>query len=365
MKIEDLMLNEYILPSQFKFGFELEAIGNQLQSLPEFKRFALNFLDGEFGTDPTISTDKRTDESFEYKSGVLDFTPANLQKFIFFLNKLPEYHVRTNASCSLHIHFSYPDMRPQDAFWFIINLALNEEKQKEFLSLGKYKFFSEKYASTEIFDKIKYFAEEDGGEKVLGVFYSNDKYNLFRIHPIGTIEWRGPRDFLNDRNKENIMVFVKKMYSLVKYMGYTTAQKSITYKGKTISRDLVFNTIKDKKVYFDNKKGTKLDRILKDGRFSHSQNMTILPEIRKKFPWFFKGKFKFATVRIDGESLVFQEGIWEDGVFGKGGVFESGFWKGGTFKGRWISGKIKVNGEWKTSTNAPREVDENLGKTYV
>ena len=44
---------------------------------------------------------------------------------------------------------------------------------------------------------------------------SDDKYRLFRIHPYGTIEWRGPRNFLDSNDFKIIKDFYKKFNTYI------------------------------------------------------------------------------------------------------------------------------------------------------
>lgn len=342
MKAVELLLTEYILPSEFKFGFELEALGHTNNRFEEFKRFAIRTFGGEFGDDSSIAVDKNTQESFEYKSGVNQFTPMNLQKFVMFLNSLPEYNIVTNPTCSLHIHFSYPTISKEDVFWFLINLATNKEKINEFIKMNKFKFINEKYASLDLFEKIRNMFDDDG-IKYINSLLTNEKYSLFRVHPIGTVEWRGPRDFLNKHNQEDIKEFVKKMYSLVKFISSSISNPSVTYNGITLDKKKLYKSVSknSEDIVFKTSKETRLEQAMKDPRFSFKQNKKILATVKEHFPWFFKGKFSNAIVTIRGDKLYFESGIWKDGVFENTGVFDGGTWKGGEFKGRWIGGYIK------------------------
>ena len=57
------LLNEYVLPSTFKFGFELEGYYNSYNTdFEKFQQFALDTFAGEFGNDSSINIIKMEQE---------------------------------------------------------------------------------------------------------------------------------------------------------------------------------------------------------------------------------------------------------------------------------------------------------------
>lgn len=66
---------------------------------------------------------------------------------------------------------------------------------------------------------------------------SEVKMRLIRNHPQGTLEWRGPRNFLNKPDIEVIKRFFMKLYKFAKWISDTLDKKEINgYDKKNISQ---------------------------------------------------------------------------------------------------------------------------------
>ena len=345
------LLNEYVLPSTFKFGFELEGYYNSYNTdFEKFQQFALDTFAGEFGNDSSIKSGERNTETFEYKSGIIPFTPASLQKFAGFLLSLPSHGIKTNETCSIHVHFSFPNITSKDAFWTLCQLAMNDSVKEEFLHFKEFNFFEKEFATVHSLKHIKNAIINKDHDTLL-MMYNNEKFNVFRIHPQGTIEWRGPRDFLNEGKPEDIKGFILKLYSVVKFISRSVDTTSISYQGKTVLTKADFDKAEKEKMndqravhpYFEKKT---LENLKTDLRFIPNFDKKILEKINKLFPWLFKGKFANANITLsDDNQLLWWGGTWLSGTF-ESGYWKGGVFKGGTFKGKWSHGVWK-GGNWE------------------
>ena len=157
--------------------------------------------------------------TFEYSSPVIPFTVENLEKFIKLMDKLPKLGVYTDRNCSLHIHFSHNNLTYTDAVWFMAYLA-NDEKYKNIIhsNIKNYCFYNNYYAEykflKEAYEKLNFSKTKNNG--FFNILCDNEKYRCVRIHPQGTLEWRGPRTFLNINKHNKNVLFIKDLYNFIK-----------------------------------------------------------------------------------------------------------------------------------------------------
>ena len=243
------VLEEARLSSEFKIGFELEGICDSdiegLSSsgnLPSYHSSsspfggAKNLLDmlderlglghGKIERDGSLNTSgvNKTGHAwaFEYGSPIIPFNPTNVNKISKFLTGLKDIGVYTNESCGFHTHISFKDISRDDAKWILFCIANDDDLRLEFSEMQvdgeePIKFYGT-YATDDWFRAFK----------VTGKFEdwsiskdTSDKYLIVRIHPeAGTLEWRGPRNFINDgSNSALIKSYIKKLYNLVLKIG--------------------------------------------------------------------------------------------------------------------------------------------------
>ena len=273
------LLTENLLKSDFTFGFELEAcaegyaysgyqneyydsiddekydldtddeqevtgelaqaIDNSLNNLlnekvpEEMKKY------GTIDNDPSVSTEEYDDYTFEWASPVLECTPYNFNRVINMLYNLDRIGVYTNDSCGFHHHLSYKGITERDMIWIYVNLCMDTDFRNYMSEVDGINLTSRRWSPDDALDDIKYSVEHNDFRRVLH-YLSDDKYRLFRIHPYGTIEWRGPRNFLNDGNLNIIKDFYKKFNTYIK--------KVIEYQ----ARKTILGTNIDKNTFFDN-----------------------------------------------------------------------------------------------------------------
>ena len=112
---------------------------------------------GEEGGESTIS--------YEWGSPILNFTPANLQKMILFLQKgIKEEAIYTNETCGFHIHIGFPDpnKRAEDIFWILCNLVTKNKSNmlNEILEFKGYDLHSDRSSSYAATRHIRALQEE-------------------------------------------------------------------------------------------------------------------------------------------------------------------------------------------------------------
>lgn len=210
------MSNKKLL-NQFYFGFELEGTYNysaidRYQLTKEFNK-RLNGQ-GDMHHDGSLRADYGYD-TFEYSSPVIQFTPKNLKMVLDFFDSLPSLNVKINRTCGLHTHISFEGINKENISWAIASMVA-DESYKDFLKFNKTNFFNRTYASYRYLENAKHYLDRNYISTFSDTLVDNDKYRVFRIHPQGTLEWRGPRTFLNVNNHKKNVLYIKKLTALIK-----------------------------------------------------------------------------------------------------------------------------------------------------
>ena len=77
--------------------------------------------------------------------------------------------------------------------------------------------------------------------------YLLKKMTVFRIHPQGTLEWRGPRNFLNEEGDnldlQNLYDLFKNLYKLTQFISNSLNKKFIEINGEMISKQEIMKNI--------------------------------------------------------------------------------------------------------------------------
>ena len=234
------VLDEGLLRSDFTFGFELEAfvdenselfaeLQNTDSSSDEYD-YITDFLNGFFSKNGMTSTkvvarthrdgslSDETGMPFEYSSNIYQVTPQNIEGLIKSLNEILDEGIFTNETCGFHHHLKFNGITERDTVWIYCNMA-NDPNWEDFKSLksesnGYIDLFNDEYASYENMDDIST-AIDNGDFGDVAYYLTTDKYRAFRIHPQGTIEWRGPRDFLSTDSRKDIKNFYITLLKLI------------------------------------------------------------------------------------------------------------------------------------------------------
>lgn len=181
------------------------------------------------------------DVSVEYSSPIIPCKPIWFNKIIKTLEYLTSNGVYVNDTCGFHHHLHFKGMTERDMVWLYCNIAADPEFYREFHALGDWDLSDDTYASYDaLFDLGRALVNKNFDE-TLSLLNTN-KWRVFRIHPQGTLEWRGPRGFLEEGTR-HIKTFYKLMIKLISKI--STYMDSKVVIGTTITKDELFNGLID------------------------------------------------------------------------------------------------------------------------
>ena len=209
------MSNKRLL-NEFSFGFELEGTYNNHETNPSYLKDKFDAMLGGIGNmhgDGSIRCEYGY-SPFEYASPVIKFTPKNIQKVVKFLDSLPRMFVSINRSCGFHTHISYRGINRQDVSWLMASMA-SDQSYRDFLKMGRTNFYKGPYARANFFGDAHMQLVRHNYGSFCNTIVTNEKYRSMRIHPQVTIEWRGPRTFLNVNKHSKNVAFMKKLTQFI------------------------------------------------------------------------------------------------------------------------------------------------------
>lgn len=217
--MKNKILLERRLTTDFTMGFELEAIWcgeDSYDYIEEF--FDENFMaGGDVHEDGSLEPDHYNEEPFEYASPVLPVNLTTFNKIINFFNEHYGNDFYVNNSCGFHHHISFNGMTDADICWIMSNIALDNNIRKSLSKFKNYNFVSE-WSGDDYLDDIKLAVREGDFDKLYRLC-STDKYSLINVHSdINTLEWRGPRGFLEEGDKNTIIDFYKRLFYVVDWI---------------------------------------------------------------------------------------------------------------------------------------------------
>lgn len=252
---EEEMLEEAKLSTEFSIGFELEGVCDSdipelenrgylpgyhssdspsggSKALLDMLNKSLGLGDGKIERDGSLDTHGCNSTghawTFEYGSPIIPFTPTNMNRINKFLSSLKDIGVKTNDSCGFHTHISFKDITRNDVKWILFSIANDSELRQEVSEMevedGEPIKFYGSYANDSWFEKLKVNGSFDDWSLNLS---TNEKYLIMRIHPeAGTIEWRGPRNFINDGSDAALIKsYIKKLWKLILKIGKLVDEK--------------------------------------------------------------------------------------------------------------------------------------------
>jgi len=286
---EDIYLEKYLI-SEFTFGFELEGYSEinedkedddyPMQKLKEhidrlFSPAILANIPG-FNNESNIHEDGSLDNAeynefpFEWSSPAFVFNPHNIQLVIKNLKDLKERGmIRVDDTCGFHIHIGFPKRNNEQdkalmMLWIIVNLAISDKKIKgkealsELLKFNGIEFYSDSFAQVEyldnLSDEIKHYdlTKEEIFEYIKSNVYSDEKFVAFRQHPQGTLEWRGPRGFLESRKSISLIskFFIGKLYPFINWISEVLDTDVIESRDYSITKKEILEEIIKKRKLF-------------------------------------------------------------------------------------------------------------------
>ena len=258
-----------------------DVIKEEIANAFNFKRSEI-----EIKRDGSLEPDEEEDYAFEWATPTMQFTPTNIQRCVNGLHALlKDGGYYTNSTCGFHVHLSFPDISDADCAWIVCKLSVDDDMLNKILSFKDIDFYNDDYASIDWLEELGDLIREGSFSGVKN-YMSTDKYRALHIHPQGTIEWRGPRDFLNEyqRDKGEIIDFFKLLHDFVIWMSQTIASNDIVGFDKKHFFSLVYGGKYDDNKLITNfnwkKKQDKLDRYIK-GIINQGLNMDNPDELIK------------------------------------------------------------------------------------
>ena len=221
------MLKERKLVSEFTMGFELEAIWKGEEDISTINEFFKSYFGdgGDLHDDSSINSDDYDDTTFEYASPVFPVNITTFNKIVNFFDETLDSEYYVNDSCGFHHHISYPGITADDVIWLMSKLSLDDKMKRNLKFFGDYNFESY-WSDTSYLDTLKYAVEMNDFKKIFDMC-NTDKYSLINVHRNKTLEWRGPRGFLNDGDKNVIKSFYIRVWEFVKWIIDTLDEKEI------------------------------------------------------------------------------------------------------------------------------------------
>jgi hypothetical protein len=231
------LLNEKLLVNEFKFGFELEAIIDGYdedtweEGYEEIQHIFFGYFVEKGSVDDDGSIESSSGLTFEWASPVLSFTPQTIKQCITFLDDLPKYNIHTNNTCGFHVHMSFPAMSPVDVRWIVFQVALDDTIQETIDGLNDIDFFEMPHALKGYLTDIRKvvegsFTKEEKINRLMKLL-NDEKYRTLRIHPQGTLEWRGPRGFLQEYNRQVIKDFFLLLWKFISWITGAVSRTSM------------------------------------------------------------------------------------------------------------------------------------------
>lgn len=363
--LNKMLYTEEYLASQFTFGFELEGWVKNLRAFNEFQNFANNYfkdipgkiktLDDPWREEMSVAGDTEECDScngtgfykicnncegkgceecdftggeiceecegigfkrirneeyvFEWGSPIFNLTMENIKLILNFLDKAFELSFETNITCSTHVHIGFPDKTQidKDMFWVLLNI-INEDDEETIKNVSKFKkfnFVNISYASIDYIKRAKYILMNEGSDGLLDVInfiYNNNKYRILRIHPQGTLEWRGPRNYMNSQNRQIIReFFLTKLYPFIKKISKFLDTTEITIKGKIISKKEIYEML-DTKTSPVIKKVDNVSRKFVSRILSNPNASRYISILYRKYKWLIRNNIQ--DVNFDIEKLI-------------------------------------------------------------
>lgn len=299
-------ITEAVTSQGFKFGFEFECIG------------PVNFDIIDVTTPISLTQDKddsiiidddddTNEKGFEFISPPLILNPKNIISSKETILSLLKMGFRTNGTCGFHIHYSFDRMTFGDICWFLLGLALNGDLQSQFSNFYDIKFFNETYADLKFLSEIPG-AVQEGDEDKIAKLFSTYKFRILRIHPQGTIEWRGPRDFMNTREFKKVGDFFLRLYKCADIIHKLSTTDTFELGGKTLQKNAFLKML-------SGTEASNTDTFMRKGNSFDPgyMNMEQAQGIYKKYPWFKTLSFKNLGMEDTEHGLVIHKGTISGG----------------------------------------------------
>jgi hypothetical protein len=299
MTIRDILTERYLV-SDFTFGFEYEAyirkdkirFPRQLGLEMFFEGY---FPNGAIGEDLSIRPPNKKDYySFEYKSPILQAIINNFQKLIQLLEASLKFGIETNESCGFHTHIGFPKLNEFDTEWSLCQIALDNETIDLIKKLGEIRFNQRTHAQLGRFVKLASAIKYEHWIDVTQIL--SNKTQILYAHPQGTIEWRGPRNFIQSKNIVLIKEFIKLLHAFILRLSYL---QTLSVLGGKQQQKLPFDEPITKKLFAE-KLGLvpPNERLVQTFDMKNMEPAKIKRIIDQNGDWLKKCSFRNAVMRL-------------------------------------------------------------------
>ena len=317
----------------------------------------------------------------EFASPIIPFNMKNVQIIFQFFERLSrQYNFIVNDSCGFHVHFGLPvnNLKELNGLlcWIIICIAYYRKTDSRVYDNIIEKFHNEDYADSEHLDSIYSFLSSDSINdmyysdiiyELVNETYRDAKYHMLHLHgKYGTLEWRGPRGFLN-QDLNNIRSFFKdeliSMFDIIRkiiHMDKLVINDDLTIYKRDIMTQVIERSAKGilgyvarpKELY--DKEMDDLEKNLKGEWDIDQAKKGILKQLNNLKPkphWIFRGKKDNLKIKIIENPnykniphmldprLFVTNGYWNDGEFlgiAEGVVIRGGLFNGKLNNSRWV-----------------------------
>ena len=249
---EEILL-EKKLTTDFTMGFELEAVwyanDHDEDSYVEYEDYQ-DSIEEFFDSCGLSGGDLHGDGSvngygdgapFEWASPVLPVNMTSINKIINMYKRGLNEVFTVNDSCGLHHHISFPNMSAEEMIWIMCKLALDTNMREKISHFKDWSFVTT-WSKDSYLDKLKDAVLNDKYNDIIKICRT-DKYSLVNVHSHNTLEWRGPRSFLDaprEQALKNVVEFYKLFWSFIKWMTDVLDENEIN----NISKDNFIQGIK-------------------------------------------------------------------------------------------------------------------------
>lgn len=216
---ETEILLEKKLTTDFTMGFELEGIWKDGDA--DFSEIESFFVDifgdgGDLHGDGSLDADSYSEQTFEYASPVMPVNVSTFKKIIDFYNSHYNREFYVNESCGFHHHISFPGITAEDAVWIMSKLSLDSNMRNKLQFFKDYNFETG-WSETEYLTKLQNAVDNLDYHDIV-MYCDTYKYSLINVHRNNTLEWRGPRRFMEEYNTQTVKEFYIRVWEFVKWI---------------------------------------------------------------------------------------------------------------------------------------------------
>mgnify|MGYP007135617099 CR=1 FL=1 len=237
-------------------------------------------------------------------------------------------------------------MNSDDMRWLLACISQNDEYKNTVTSFKDYDFYNLEFADPGFLDELDN-AIMNKDNREIDNLLDTSKYRVLRIHPQGTLEWRGPRDFLNQNNIQDIHDFVVHLFGYVRMISKCMAQ---TTTGEYSKKEFYSIFTKEIPPLLSS------EEISFIKKFPISERRLAL-RLAKRIPYILDVKFKPPlkiyietnnenTFKIEGDIIGGEWDIPYPNVVYMKGNFGNATFRSGYFNGNWTGEGKWINGVW-------------------